>query len=809
MCTYDTRCGQELPPKGMGTSSKAGKGKRRDGKKKGEIPEHTLALRQRLRDALSLGIKFSDDKRRKWLCQNVGIMGHAVRAMSAFVGCISSDLLQHPLIKDTVSDMLVALEGILQSENETVLVPATNVTEKLFRSLGSSICQYHSSGIILPLSNLLSFHQSTIVIASVVALKCILKNVGSLTADDGIWNDMTKKGAIENTIRILLDCIAGHLPTDYFIEIASLLRAILWRWPPSRYPVWNNTELMSGLVTFCANSDPSAVVSILQLYSSLALCGDVAIMLLKSADSFVSEMLLYMHSSRPINVRIEALKFCHHLTRSEEGCNMLTTLCCEPLVQGIINAMGDWRSLHSRKVPPDQMPLVTTACRTALITRWVGAHHASFWKLGIDNLLLDLLLGNCKGNYRLKDPDELRAAVYDNITDMRNYIWDILGWLAMHCEESFHSEEKMNCLDTLIHCACLVAVDLMLMRSPSQYHSIRRSFCTSEAEPVSRAVVMMGLILERQGVETILSIIDSKLGRRMAGALNENELANLRLILSNGKSLGVHDVILMVRCPALLPSDNACLKHESSTDITSQKGISLQQSARSRNVIHLSNHVDADALIKLLEYVYTGYCQVDDFIAKPLLILARRCNVKSLYYMLKQRQPRCGAPIPRCDFTQLLALVERPFTYSQIIKVPICWEALVKLVAWFYSGELPKLQFHCAWNNMDSEQQFKELMVYVELSWLAEFWCLDDVHQESLEVITSCFSTNQKFPLKIIESALDLGQQKIVESAVGNLAPRYPRMRDAGDYEGINEEVVEMLQSAYVHYFQESHQMSN
>uniref|UniRef100_A0A1D1XNL2 BTB/POZ domain-containing protein At1g04390 n=1 Tax=Anthurium amnicola TaxID=1678845 RepID=A0A1D1XNL2_9ARAE len=752
-------------------------------------------------------------------------------------------------------------------------------------------------------------------------------------------------------------------------------------------------------------------------------------------------MVFYVRSLQPTNVRIEALVFCEHLMRSEKGCSILTSLCCEPLVQGIIDAMSGWRLSHSEKVPNDHIPLVTAACRMALMTRWPGVHHAYFWKLGIDNVLLDLLLGNYKRSCQLNVPDELRAATCDNITDIRNYIWDILGWLAIHCDYDFHScnEGKMSSLDTLIHCACLLAGDFMLMRCHSQHHSTLKSSRASELEPVSRAVMMMilsscnyiasrardllweiisidksdyldclldtlklifvddhsmasdnletvvnlmslvyysslpqcqCLVLEKGGLETLIAIIDrclnggihvnrssiaphlysskartccwnhveeqkggniillyslqalsqlislfdftnnyqvrssgqnsfgnlcdnskarnlfcnlqqivsdqfshefqwyatyclssfgfygfpSKLGRRMAGALNENELADLQLILSNEKSLGVHGAILMARCPALLPSQSFPLKDEALNDVSSGKEHSLQHRATLRRGIHLSNHVHSDALIKLLEFVYTGYCQVDDCILKPLLLLAKRCSVKSLYHMLKRKHARCGTPIPRCDFTHLLALAEHPFTditleakgnekirdcstcqmslphmhvhkiilcsssaymqalfhsgmqesYSQHIKVPICWEALIKLVDWFYSGELPKPEFYCAWKNMDLEQQFKELLVYVELSWLAEFWCLDDVHKESLEVLGSCFRTNQNFPLKIVESALGLSQWEIVKAAAGRLAPQYPRMRDAGDLEGINEEVVQVLQSEYAHYSQES-----
>lgn len=172
-----------------------------------------------------------------------------------------------------MSDMFVALEGILQSENETVLGPATNVTERLFLNLGSSIRQYHYSDIVLPLSKLLSFHQSAVLISSAVALKCILSNLGSRAREESsaIWDAIKKTKAVESILHTLQDCISGSRPLDYFTEIASLLKEILLRWPPSRYPAWNDIKLMSGPVTSSADYGSSVLFSILQLYSTLGI----------------------------------------------------------------------------------------------------------------------------------------------------------------------------------------------------------------------------------------------------------------------------------------------------------------------------------------------------------------------------------------------------------------------------------------------------------------------------------------------------------------------------------------------------------
>ena len=58
--------------------------------------------------------------------------------------------------QDSIFDMLVALEGILQAENERMLNLAADVTLQLVKSLGKSICQYPMLEVIISLSHLLS-----------------------------------------------------------------------------------------------------------------------------------------------------------------------------------------------------------------------------------------------------------------------------------------------------------------------------------------------------------------------------------------------------------------------------------------------------------------------------------------------------------------------------------------------------------------------------------------------------------------------------------------------------------------------------
>lgn len=137
-----------------------------------------------------------------------------------------------------------------------------------------------------------------------------------------------------------------------------------------------------------------------------------------------------------------------------------------------------------------------------------------------------------------------------------------------------------------------------------------------------------------------------------------------------------------------------------------------------------------------------------------------------------------------------------------MIKVPVGWNALVKLITYFYSGELPRIKNDCRWKNTDAKQKLMELQAYVELSSLAEFWLLEEVGSESLSIVLSCLEADQRSSTDIIHFASELGQWKIVEVAASSIAHLYPKMRDAGELEKLSEDVVDMLRTQYVRYSQ-------
>lgn len=175
--------------------------------------------------------------------------------------------------QDSIFEMLVALEGILQAENERTLNLAADVTLQLVRSLGKTICQYPMLEVIISLSHLLSLCRLPVGISSAIALNCILTNLGPMRgkSHEEVWNVLRKAGTVGNLIHAFEDSEDQVQSPEYFTEMTSLLKTILWRWPLSRYHVWNNTILLAKLGDYCANPDTSVAVSVLEVYTVLGI----------------------------------------------------------------------------------------------------------------------------------------------------------------------------------------------------------------------------------------------------------------------------------------------------------------------------------------------------------------------------------------------------------------------------------------------------------------------------------------------------------------------------------------------------------
>ncbi|KAK0592630.1 hypothetical protein LWI29_022528 [Acer saccharum] len=458
------------------------------------ISGHVYTLHQRLSHALSLGTRYYDEKELKWKCTDIEIQRHVVRSIAAFLDSVLGDTVHHPLVKDSVPQIVGALIWILQYKSGAVLSMAINVVVKLFNTLPNSVLRQHILDLSLPLLSLLSFHQLDVAVSCATALNIVLSSL-SVRQEKQAWEMLKETKTVVCIITNMESFSAETMPIDYFQEMAYLLSTILWRWPLFRYLVWNDSILMKLLESLHVKPDLSVKVAVLKLYSSIGLCGNGAKKLLENGEALVQTMVHCMDSSHS-PARVEGFRLAQCLAADQQGCLRLTKLCCEPLVKAIVCGMNR-RNCHSGKVSTDHMSLLVEACRLALITRWAGDHHSYFWKLGIDKVLLDLVLENFQ-----KHPSQHLLSVEEHISMaqeglnanfllvLRPYVWDILGWLATHHEEGFNLYMHGNELhiNILITCACLAFVE-SIRKGRQIYQNDIIHTCRNES--ASRAVLMM------------------------------------------------------------------------------------------------------------------------------------------------------------------------------------------------------------------------------------------------------------------------------------------------------------------------------
>ncbi|KAL6514006.1 hypothetical protein OROHE_019462 [Orobanche hederae] len=357
----------------------------------------------------------------------------------------------------------------------------------------------------------------------------------------------------------------------------------------------------------------------------------------------------------------------------------------------------------------------------------------------------------------------------------------------------------------------------------------------------------------------------SKLGKRIGRSLCKKEYSDLKLDIINEESVFVHEVILTVRCPALLPPGESSPKEKSSCEST----VKLDMGRNNIKAVRLSAHVDQQLLLKLLKYVYSGYFQASADLVKKLRVLTRHCKLESLMQMLYRRNPKWGVPVPNFDLRPALgpaghnfsqeaspitrdlileagstiqlthwkcsgcgALVQHLHVHKvilessceylralfqsgmqeshlQSIKVPVGWESLNKLVSWFYSDQLPVPAFDCLWDNLDPEEKFREVESYLELCWLAEFWLLEDLYKECHKIVVSCLDSPNYLSTKVIQVAANFSQWELAQLAANYLAPSYHHLRSSGELDSLDDSLVEMVRTASVRLAQDGCQHSS
>ncbi|KAK3033096.1 hypothetical protein RJ639_036455 [Escallonia herrerae] len=459
---------------------------------------------------------FVSDEGRKWYSADIEIQRLVVRSIDAFLDSISSEALQHPLVKDTVADIVEALKGIFQYNSESVVRLTSNVVLKMVGIIPSSVLQPHFLKMVCPLTCLLSSCESHVAVSCATALGFILSNL-CVKREKEVLEILREKNAVGKILHNVHDFPGGSMPVVYLKEMVSLLSRILWRWPSFRFCVSDDTIAMEVLGSTSLEPDSSTKVAILQLYSTIALCSNGANKLLDTGQNLLQMMVQSMGSSNPHSVKMAGFKlaqcfaviflvaltilfdrcfvssrFNYGLSRSaqisEQGCSRLMKMCCEPLINAIISGMSDW-SLVSGKLTKQQISLFGEACRLAMITRWAGEQHKHFWKLGVEKVLLQLLLNNNHETFLSQNLASLDQQIAiankgqsaSSLLFLRPYIWDILGWLATNCAEDFDPKKLGNELNInmLITCSCLAFVDSVRTRP------------TCGTESVCRAVLLM------------------------------------------------------------------------------------------------------------------------------------------------------------------------------------------------------------------------------------------------------------------------------------------------------------------------------
>lgn len=146
----------------------------------------------------------------------------------------------------------------------------------------------------------------------------------------------------------------------------------------------------------------------------------------------------------------------------------------------------------------------------------------------------------------------------------------------------------------------------------------------------------------------------SKFGKIIGKARNDNDFADIQLNLVDDEPLRAHGVLLMVRCPSLLP-----LPH----DRTPSDDDSPDKIKKLPKDITLSSRVHRQELEKLLDYVYVGYLYTEEEdTVKKVKTLAQGCRLQPLTQMFYRRLPKWGTPFPTFDLTPALMLDDQSFS---------------------------------------------------------------------------------------------------------------------------------------------------
>jgi len=170
--------------------------------------------------------------------------------------------------QDSVPDVIRAIGGILQSQNEAVLAMACAAAVKMISILPSAMFQPHVGHLIHPLSLLLSNHHFQVAVRSATSLNLIISNL-SIKKEREAWEILAKADTVAQLISNLRNFCEKVKPIEYFVAMASLLGSIMQSWPSSRYPVWSDATLMEVVEHFCSKPLADVKTTVLHMYSAL------------------------------------------------------------------------------------------------------------------------------------------------------------------------------------------------------------------------------------------------------------------------------------------------------------------------------------------------------------------------------------------------------------------------------------------------------------------------------------------------------------------------------------------------------------
>ncbi|RVX02940.1 BTB/POZ domain-containing protein [Vitis vinifera] len=571
----------------------------------------------------------------------------------------------------------------------------------------------------------------------------------------------------EDSVADMIKALEGILQCN-----SEAVLIIAAKWPPSRYRVWNDAELLRVLEVIRVNPDSSVKVAVLQLYSAL----EASRKWRKPSKNGVQ----CMDSTQPPSVRIEAFKLARLLAMSGQRCSKMMRLCCEPIVQAIICGLRGC-SLSDRQIAKDQ------------ILSQPPQHSLSL--------------------------KELRA-----ITDEGPaFIWDIIGGLVTHCGEDFNPE--MNGSDVSSASLLVVHGSVPIHRYYVAGHVARHVQKIGMAEHSCAFWSVGGLAelihnsgpmrnhpdlfcgqmeyTEAQFINKLQEICSdtsipglrwyaayllsyfgvygfpSRLGKRIGNAFGEKENADMQLILKNGESLSIHVLflwsnvhhccrlwscllireVLMVlqRRPfeviekfakhcklqpllqmlhrnrpkwgmAFPGLDLALALNSDGHTFSTSLSLASQWKFNINNFLGISCSGDLHSVTRVGRLLCSdssnssgrrcsGSSKIRDGIEDFLVSWDVALEAEATEVM-QWTCKFCPVLVPHmhvhkvilwssCDYFRAMFRSGMQESRSPFIKVPVSWEALVKLVDWLYSDKLPTLVTGCLWDNMDERKKLQ------------------------------------------------------------------------------------------------------